>query len=612
MSENKIINSRIQSLRKLMKDRNIEMYIIPSEDFHESEVSSEYFKARKFMSGLRGSAGTLLVTLDEAKMWVDGRYFLQAEIELAGTCIDKMEMGEEGVPSLNEYISENMPVGGTLGFDGRVISASNVYAMLEELKNKNINLHTHEDLVDIIWENRPAFPANQGFVLPEKYTGMSAKDKIIKLQKILAQNNYDAYITSSLGEIAWLTNVRGRDVKYFPVLLGYMIVTQGKSYAFFNPLSVSDEVKNYLNENDIEIRNYEDIYDYVRDLDTAIKMNSYSVEADEQGTVLIDANKLNFSLYDALPDNLEIIDDFSPVDIMKACKNDTEIQNIKNAHLKDGVALTKFIYWIKQAVKTGKIDEADVADKLDNFRAEQDGFIEPSFKTITAYGKNAAVVHYTARKETAAILEPRSMILVDSGGHYMDGTTDVTRTIALGDVTEEEKRNFTAVLAGMLSLANTKFLYGMTGQNLDILARNNLFEFGLDYKHGTGHGVGFVGEIHESPNAFRWKFSENLNDVLPIERGMVTSDEPSVYITDKYGIRIENLLLAVNDIKNEYGQFMKFESLTIAPIDVELVDKEQLGDKLTRKLNEYNRMVYEKLSPYLDSDVVAWLQSLQI
>ncbi len=588
------IKERLACLREEMKFRNIDVYVVPTSDFHQTETVGNYFKAREFMSGFNGSEGNLVVTLDEAALWVDGRYFLQAAKQLEGSSIKKMEMGELGVPTIENYISEKTPQGGTVGFDGRVVNTHFAEEIAAAALTKEGKIYCEEDLVDLVWQDRPALPKDKAWLVTEEFSGQSSREKIEKLQEYLVEKDCDMQILSTLDDIAWLTNMRGNDVEFFPVVLAYMVVTTKEKYLFVDSSKLGEDLLSQFEADGVEIREYDEIYDFVKTI---------NVER-----VLVNLNTLNFKIYSNIPLAVEIVDEFSPTQLWKACKNPVELENDKNVHIRDGVAQTKFIYWLKNAVKTEEVTEVSAAEKLFEFRKQQDRFIENSFETIAGYEKNAAFVHYHATEEDHAKLAPKGFLLVDSGGHYKDGSTDTTRTIVLGEVSDKQKLHYTTVLRGMIRLSMAKFLQGCNGINLDVLCRGMMWEMGLDYKHGTGHGIGYISTIHEEPNGFRWRKVAGINDSAPLQEGMITSNEPGLYLEGEYGIRIENELLTVKDVANEYGQFMSFETLTYVPIDKEAIDKSLMTQYEIAWLDEYHQKVYEKISPFLDDDEKAWLR----
>ena len=590
-----MLRGNLEKLRDCMKEYGIDAYIIPSSDSHQSEYVGEYFKSRAYISGFTGSAGTLVVTMEEAGLWTDGRYFIQAENQLKNTGIKLFKMGEEGVPTTKEYLCEKMANNSTLGFDGRLISANEGKALQEALKDKNINIKYEYDLIDKVWEDRPLLSTEKAFLLDVKYAGETFSSKLIRLRNEMKLKGATTHIITTLDDIAWLFNIRGRDVKYTPVVLSYSLITMDKVYLFIDDNKLNDEIINELNKENVIIKPYNDIYEFVKTID-------------EKENVLLDDEKVNYSIYNNLPSEVKKINGLNPTMNFKAVKNSIELENIRNSHLKDGIAFTKFMYWLKNNVGKVEISEISAAEKLESLRREQEGFIEPSFATIAGYKEHAAMMHYSATPETDYKLEPSDLFLIDSGGQYFDGTTDITRTIALGEISDELKKHFTAVVRGMINLSMAKFLYGVKGYNLDILARRPMWNLGIDYKCGTGHGVGFLGTIHESPNGFRWRIVPQRLETATLEEGMVTTNEPGIYIEGSHGIRIENELITKKAEKNEYGQFMEFEVVTFAPIDIDAIDVNELNREERDYLNNYHKLVYDKVSPFLTKEECDWLK----
>ena len=600
-----VIRDRLDALRKLMKERGMDAYMIPTADFHESEYVGEHFKCREYMTGFTGSAGTALITMDEACLWVDGRYYVQAAAQLKDSTVTMMKMGQEGVPSLRAYLEDKMPEGGCLGFDGRVVNAAEGLALEEMLRERGARISYGEDLAGMIWQERPELSAEPAWVLDERYAGKSALDKIADVREAMEKVHASVHVLTSLDDIAWLLNIRGNDILYNPVVLSYALVTMDQLYLFVNSSVLEgkaypyleDEkgisVREYLERTGVTVMPYDGVYDMVEGL--------------KNEKVLLEKCRINYAVYRLIDGSNKVIDRINPTASMKAVKNDVEIENEKRAHIKDGVAMTKFIYWLKK--NTGRIpmDEISVSDYLGKLRMDQEGCIGLSFATISAYGAHGAMCHYSATPESSIPPEPRGLYLIDSGGQYYEGTTDITRTIAMGPVTDEEKEHFTLVLMSMLRLGDVKFLHGCRGLSLDYAAREPLWRRGLNYEHGTGHGVSYLSSVHERPNGIRFKMVPERQDNAVMEAGMITSDEPGVYIEGSHGIRTENLVLCVEDEKNEYGQFLRFEYLTYVPIDLEVIDREIMSERDVELLNRYHEQVYEKISPYLDEDERVWL-----
>ncbi len=585
---------RLKDLRELMEQRGIDIYVVPTSDFHESEYVGEYFKARKFITGFTGSAGTAVITKTQAGLWTDGRYFVQAKNQLKDSTVTLFPMGEENVPTVAEFVKENLPPKGCIGFDGRVVNGK----AGEEYKNiadeKKGRLYVEEDLVDLIWEERPPMSKKPFFILEEKYSGKSTKEKLQEVRGEMEKEKADIHILTSLYDIAWLLNVRGGDIDYVPVVLSYLVLSKEECVWFLQQEILTEEQKSYLKYNGIVTKEYEEIYSYVPE-----------IPGDKKA--LLHKSEVNYRIVNALKDTVEIIDKENPTELMKSVKNKTEAENTIKAHVKDGVAFTKFMYWLKNSIGKEEITEISASDVLENFRRQQENFLDLSFDTISAYGANAAMMHYSATEETNALLKPEGFLLVDSGGHYLEGTTDITRTMALGPITEEMRLHFTTVLCSNLNLASARFLHGCTGRNLDILSRGPLWKLGIDYKCGTGHGVGHILNVHEGPNSFRWQKREGVPEAV-LEEGMITTDEPGVYIEGAYGIRTENELLCKKGVKNEYGQFMEFETITYAPIDLDAIDPNLMTEEQRAVLNEYHKKVYEVLSPYMTQEENKWLK----
>lgn len=590
-----MIKQRIEKIRDLMKEKNIYAYIVPSSDYHQSEYVGEYFKAREFMSGFTGSAGTLIVSMDEVGLWTDGRYFIQAEQELKHSGIKLFKMGEEGVPTIEEYLLEKLPKNSTLGFDGRVMSVKEGQNLANKLVFKGINIEYKYDLVNDIWQDRCSLPTEKAFLLDIEYSGESFSHKLSRIRQAMKEKKATTHILASLDDIAWLFNIRGRDVKSNPVVLSYAVICTNSVYLFIDKNKIDEDIKHELSKENVQIKGYDEVYEFIKNIG-------------ENEVVLIDTSKVNYAIYNNIPSNVQKIEERNPSILFKSIKNEIELKNIRNSHIKDGVAFTKFMYWLKNNI--GKIDitEISATQKLEDLRREQDKFIEPSFSTIAAYKDHAAMMHYSATEESNYKLEPRDLFLVDSGGQYFDGTTDITRTIALGPIHEKIRRDFTNVVRGMIRLSKAKFLYGCRGYNLDILARGPLWEEGIDYKCGTGHGIGFVLNVHEGPNGFRWKVREGIDDTCILEEGMVTTNEPGVYVENSHGIRIENEIVVRKAEKNEYGQFMDFEVITFAPIDLDAIDESLLLKDERVYLNNYHKQVYDKIAPYLNEEEKQWLK----
>ena len=584
----------IVDLRKVMQREGIDAWISPSSDAHQSEYPTEYDKCRRFLSGFTGSAGTLLVMKEEAFLWTDGRYFLQAESELKDSGITLMKMGEQGVPTLDELLEKKLKSGEVLGFNGSVLSFSEGKVIAGKVVKNGVKLKIGKDITNEIWLDRPERPHSKVFILDEKYAGKSASTKINEVRERM--NGKDLLIISSLSDIAWLTNLRAFDIQCNPLFLSYFILEKDRATIFIQDKSLTDEVREYLKKNGIDIKSYDDFDETVADISHKEILFD---EADVSYKTFISISKKENAnkLYSVL----------SPVTYLKNIKNEVEVANTKKSHLRDGVYMAKYIYWLKNQVKNGaNLTEKTASDYLDNLRREDELFLDLSFPTISGYADNGAIVHYEAEYETAKKLEAKGLYLFDSGATYKDGTTDVTRTISLGENTYEEKLHYTLVTIGMLRLLNTKFKRGAIGVSLDIKAREALWDYGLDYNHGTGHGVGFVNTVHEMPTSIRNKINKDVYRNLEFEPGMIMSDEPGVYISGKHGIRMEILMTVVD--KGE--GFLGFEPLTMAPIDNEPL----LVDVMTKRdiefYNNYQKQVYDSISGGLNEEEKAWLKEV--
>lgn len=572
-----MINEKIRQLRTLMKDNGIDIYIIPTNDYHSSEYVGDYFKCREYMSGFTGSAGTLIVTLEEACLWVDGRYFIQAEKEIAGSEIKLMKMAMPHVLTINEYLNQFKDQ--TIGFDGKVIPYQSALQYGQHIK-------ADQDLVAQIWKDRPAMSKQSAFLFDEFYCGESRTSKLKRIREEMKDIPY--HLISSLDDIAWIFNIRGQDVAATPVVLAYALITQEKAFLYLQNGVLNDEMITALQQDQIFVKDYYDLYQDVKTI---------------HGQVMLDGSTVNYALASKLREE-QIVDRINPSQLMKAIKNDTEIKATKNAHLKDGIAVTKFMYWLKHTIGKSELNEMAIAEKLLAFRKQQDLFKDISFTTICAYGPNAALMHYHPTAENHANIDAQGLLLIDSGGQYLDGTTDITRTFVMGPLTDKEKRDFTIALKAMLRLQNAHFIKGVTtGENLDILARGIIYEYDLDYRCGTGHGVGHFLSVHEGPNGIRPKSLSVNAHILP---GMITTDEPGVYNEGEYGIRHENELLCIEGETNEYGTFLHFEPITYVPFDLEGIDYDYLSNKEIESLNNYQKMVYHKLENYLSEEERNW------
>lgn len=593
-------NVKIGQLRDRMKELGIDAYLVPTADFHESEYVGEFFKCRHFLTGFNGTAGTAVITMDKAGLWTDGRYFVQAEEQLSGSEIKLYRMGEPEFPTLDEFLEEELPVDGCLGFDGRVVNSELGYGLQNLLQEKNVTINCSKDLVGEIWTSRPAMSCEPIWSLDVKYAGKSTVEKLSDLRDAMKKNKAQIHLMTALDEIAWLFNLRGNDIVNNPVFLSYALITQDEAYLYVQKEAIKEDTKMgkevcaALAEAKVQVKEYAE---FLQD-----------VAALKNEKVLLERKKASFAVCESIDASCRIIDEMNPCATMKAVKNATEIENMRKAHLKDGIAVTKFMYWLKHTIGTCDMTEMTAAHKIEELRAEQGNYIEPSFVTIAAYKENAAMCHYHPSDEVCKKLKPEGLLLVDSGGQYLEGTTDITRTYALGPLTEKEKEYYTIVAAAMLKVSTMKFLHGCRGINLDYTIREAFWKRGLDFAHGTGHGVGYLSNVHERPNGLRWKVVPERQDSAVIEPGMICSDEPGLYFAGDFGTRTENLILCVEDEKNEYGQFLKFEFLTKAPIDLEALDTRFMDDADIERLNTYHKDVYETISPYMNDEEKEWLK----
>lgn len=587
------MKKEITQLQQKMAEMSIDYYLVPTSDYHHSEYISNYFKCREYLSGFTGSAGTLLVSQTQAWLWADGRYHIQAQQELTGTGIHLMKDGLTGVPTLSDFLKECMETGQTLGFDGRLYTSGFISGLKRKLSAKQILFVYDKDLVQEIWKDRPKLIAKPVYVYPERYAGTTVSEKIAAYRDYLMKYQADCQLLTSLTDIAWLFNLRGHDVACTPVFLSYAFLSLKEVILFIQEGVLTQEAKEYLQNNGIETRDYHSFYDFVKSI--------------EHVRMLVDYSDLNYCCYQSLSDTNTLLRAAKYTTSAKIIKNDTEIEHTRACHLRDGVYMTKFMYWLKNTIRKRSLSELEAAAYIDQLRLSDDLALDLSFETISAYGKNAAIVHYRPSAESNTVVEAKGMLLVDSGGHYLDGTTDITRTFILGPITEEEKLCYTTTCRSMLHLANAKFLTGCRGSNLDCLAREPMWELGIDFLHGTGHGVGHVLSVHEGPNNFRFRVnSGNLDAVLL--PGMITTDEPGIYQAEKFGIRIENELLCKKWKQNQYGQFLEFEYLTYAPIDLDGIEPDLMNEQEKQWLNDYHKKVYEKISPYLSKDERKWLK----
>lgn len=584
------ILSRLALVRELMEQDGVTHYLVDTADPHLSEYINDYYKEREYLSGFTGSNGTLLIMKNEAYLWTDGRYFVQAKDELNGSGIELMRMGLAGVPTITDFLKDNFKDGDVLGFNGFLISAR----MGKKLKGICKVIRSDVDYCKRIWLDRPLDSASKAYILSDDVCGENAKNKLQRLRKAIEKEKVSQILITKLDDIMWLFNIRGNDIECNPVCYSYSYISLNRTVFYIKRDALTDELHKYMQELGVEIKDYGEI----------AKVSSIF----DDGSIMLDEASVNFAVYEQTCKNHVVVDKSSPTELMKAVKNNVEIARSKECYLNDSVVLTRFIKYIKEHVVKEEISEVRAAAILDEMRSKIPGFIELSFPTISAYGANAAMMHYEAKEDDCAVLKPEGIYLVDSGATYINGTTDVTRSIILGPCTNDMKLHFTKALAGMLRLMNASFMYGCVGTNLDILARGPLWEIGIDYKCGTGHGVGYILGVHEGPQSIRTKKRPG-EDEPKFEAGMIVSDEPGVYIEGSHGIRHENILLCVSDITNQDGTFMHFEPLTLVPIDLDGVDVSQLTSQDIMYLNKYHELVFEKLSPFMDDEELLWLKN---
>jgi len=582
---------RLNALRSFMQASNIQACIIPSTDSHIGEYIPDHWKTRQWISGFTGSAGTVVVTYDKAGLWTDSRYFLQAEEQLQGSGIALFKVGLSDTPSPEEWLKGELKAGDTVGLEGAVYTASDAIALIDYLKKHEIRVNTCFAPYNSIWNNRPALPVNQAFILPKEFFGESARSKIDRLLSEMRKENCTCTLLASLDSIAWLLNLRGSDIEYNPVTICYSVVSEKETVLFISPEKLTPEVVAYLQSEGVVLAEYEKIGEYVRNLDA--------------GRVLVTPAKMNYDLYNAIPPSCTLQEKaIHPVDDMKSVKNETEIAGIRRAMQRDGVAMVKFFYWLDTQLKENKsITELDVSAQLKVFRNEQEYFFSESFASIVGYGPHGAIVHYSATEESNVTIRPEGILLVDSGGQYLDGTTDITRTIAVGNVTKSMKEDYTRLLKGNINLSMARFPKDTVGMQLDILARQFVWQEGQNYLHGTGHGVGHFLNVHEGPQSIRMNYNP-----APLKPGMITSNEPGLYRAGEYGIRIENLILTIPDKTSDWGEFYAFEALTLCPMDTALIDWALLTESECRWLEEYHQKVFQLLSPHLSTDETSWLK----
>lgn len=584
---------KIRLLQKLLIQKEIDAYLIPTADEHNSEYLSEYYKARAFLSGFTGSAGTLLVTQKKAFLWTDGRYHIQASKQLEGKPITLMKQGLSGVPTVEEFLRNFLKENDVLAFNGRIITTSFALKLINKLEG--VKVDSSLDLSPAVWEDRPNLPFSFLYKLEEFYSGKTFQEKLAEIRQELQNNETDTYILSSLEDQAWLYNLRANDIPHTPVFYAFTIIDAEGCHLFINSKKLDKIVEKYLKDNEVLIYEYEDFYTYI---------SSFA-----ERKILLDFNKANYAIFATLSEKNTLNNHPDPTILMKAIKNEKEIENTIYAHIKDGIAFTKLMYYVKTSIQEDNpMTELSVTSHLHKLRQSQDSFVDISFDTICAYKEHAAMMHYSATPESNYTLEASDLLLIDSGGHYLDGTTDITRTLALGTLSENQKLHFTTVLKSVIALSEAVFLKGVKGLNLDVLARGPIWKLLMDYKCGTGHGVGYLLSVHEAPNGFRWQIVPERNDSAEFVPGMITTNEPGIYLENKYGIRIENEMVCVEKGKNEFGEFLGFETITLAPIDLDAIDTALLSESEKSWLNQYHKRVYDELSPYLEEEEKEWLK----
>lgn len=585
------VPERLAALRKKMQENNVAFYIVPTDDFHQDEYGGDHFKARVYITGFTGSAGTALITETEAFLWTDGRYFIQAAKELEGSTVELMKMSEPGVPTISQFLKEHVKPGQTLGFDGRTLSMDEGTGYRDAAEKAGGAVRYDLDLIDEIWEDRPPMSDKPAWLLPVEYAGKTAEDKIRDIREKMAEAGADVHVETTPDDICWTLNIRGDDIDYFPLMLSYALITADAYHLYVDDKKLSPEIGQYLKDLGVTVHPYNDVYEDAKKI---------------SGAVMVDPNKVNYALYHNIPADCTKINVMSPEETFKTVKNPVEVSNIRKAEIKDSVAHIRFMKWLKENVGKIRITEISASDKLDEFRAEMGNFIKPSFEPISSYAEHAAIVHYAPTPETDAELKPEGMLLTDTGAGFWEGSTDITRTYVLGPITQKMKEDFTVVAISNLSLGNAVFTKGITGVALDNLARNPFWKRRMNYNHGTGHGVGYLLNIHESPASFRSRFVEG--DTAILEEGMVITDEPGFYVEGSHGIRLENELLVVNDVANEFGQFMRLEPITFVPFDLDAIEPEIMTAEERTMLNDYHKKVYEITSPYLNDEEKEWLR----
>ncbi|MGM0378497.1 MAG: aminopeptidase P family protein [Bacillota bacterium] len=586
-----MIKNRINKLIDLMEKNDIDAYIIPSADYHQSEYVANYFKSREFISGFSGSAGTVCILKDgNHGLWTDGRYFLQAEKELKGSGIKLFKMGNPDVKDFDDWLIHNLEKNSTIGFDGKVFCAKKVKSLKKKSKVKDIKIDSSKDLIDEIWDDRPEIPSEKVIHHNIKYSGKSTHSKLTDIRLKMEKLSVDKYILTSLDDIAWTFNLRGSDVEYNPVFLAYAIIDNENAILYIDKNKLDSDLKDRLKDSNVLLKDYFEIYEDVKEI--------------KDSNILLSESRVNYSIYNSIDGSNEIISKRDITTDLKAVKNQIEQDNMANCFVRDGVAMVKFLKWLEENIDSGDITEITAQQKLSEFRSKQDYYKDDSFGSISGYQENGAIIHYAAKKETCKTLKSKGLYLIDSGGQYLDGTTDITRTIALGSLTKEQIRDYTLVLKGHINLSRVEFTKGTYGTNLDVLARQPLWEYGFDYNHGTGHGVGYFLNVHEGPQ----RIAKKPSNVL-LKPGMVLSNEPGLYRKDEYGIRLENLVIIKKSKETEFGQFMKFKDLTLCPFDLNAIDTDLLDESDIDWINKYHNRVYDEISPFLEKDEKEWLKN---
>ena len=580
------IKDRVVCLRKKMLEKGIDVYVVPTADFHQSEYVGAHFKTIEYITGFTGEGGIAIFTKDEAHLWVDGRFFIQGEIELEGTTVDLMKIGEPGVPAMIDYLEGLLQPGMVLGFDGRTVSVGEGQEYAEIASRKNVKVVYSEDLIDEIWTDRPSLSTEPAFMLDVKYSGETTSSKLARVREEMVKAGADAHILTTLDDLGWLLNFRGNDVEFFPMVLGYAIIKMDRVELYADENKFNADMKKAFVADGIVFHPYNDIYK------DACNLGDISV--------MIDYDKLNYAMYNNIPATTKLVKARNPEILMKSIKNETEIANIKKAQIKDSIAHLKFMKWLKENYNKIEITELSAMDKLEELRIEQGNYIHQSFAPISSYGEHAAIVHYSSSPETDVLIKEGNLFLTDTGAGYYEGSTDITRTYAIGEVSEIMKEHFTLVAISNLRLANVKFMEGANGVNLDLLARKPFWDRSLNFNHGTGHGVGYLLNIHEAPAGFRWR--DVRHELEPFHENMIVTDEPGIYIEGSHGVRLENEILCCKGERNEYGQFMYFDPITFIPFDLDAINPDIMTAEDKKMLNDYHKKVYEMIAPHLDEE----------